>query len=129
MQIRNNYDKDVFNGDIGFIQEIDIEDQEMHVTIDDREVRYEFSDVDQLVLAYAVTVHKSQGSEFPVIVMPIITAHYLMLQRNLLYTAVTRAKNLCVLIGSRKAIGIAVGNNKVSKRFSGLDKRLSVFTS
>jgi len=127
MQIRNNYDKDVFNGDIGFIQEIDIEDQEMYVVIDDREVRYEFGDIDQLVLAYAVTVHKSQGSEFPVIVMPIITSHYLMLQRNLLYTAVTRAKNLCVLIGNRKAIGIAVGNNKVSQRFSGLDKRLSLF--
>jgi len=127
MQIRNNYDKDVFNGDIGFIQKIDIEDQEMDVKIDDRDVRYEFNDVDQLVLAYAVTVHKSQGSEFPVIVMPVITAHYLMLQRNLLYTAVTRAKNLCVLIGSRKAIGIAVQNNKVSQRFSGLDKRLNKF--
>jgi exodeoxyribonuclease V alpha subunit len=127
MQIRNNYDKEVFNGDIGFVVEINLIEHVMTVEIDGRPVEYVSAEADELVLAYAVTVHKAQGSEFPVVVLPIISAHYLMLQRNLLYTAITRAKNLCVLVGNRRAIGIAVRNNKVAKRNSALDWRLREF--
>ncbi len=124
MQIQNNYDKDVFNGDIGFITGIDLVEHVLTIDIDGRRVDYDFNEADQLVLAYAVTVHKAQGSEFPVVVLPILSAHYLMLQRNLLYTAITRARELCVLVGSRRAIGIAVGNNKVAQRYTALDWRL-----
>jgi exodeoxyribonuclease V alpha subunit len=124
MQTRNNYDKDVYNGDIGFIRNIDIIEQTMCVDFDGRLAQYEWSEADELTLAYAVSVHKAQGSEFPVVVMPVVTQHYLMLQRNLLYTAVTRARNLCVLTGSRRAIGIAVHNNKVAQRFTALEWRL-----
>lgn len=124
MQTRNNYDKDVFNGDIGQVLAIDPIEQALIVDFDGRQVSYDFSEGDELTLAYAVSVHKSQGSEFPVVVIPLVTAHYMMLQRNLLYTAITRAKKLCVLVGSRKAIGIAVKNNKVAERFTALDWRL-----
>jgi exodeoxyribonuclease V alpha subunit len=124
MQIRNNYDKDVFNGDIGIVLSLDMVDHILGVDFEGHIVNYDWSDVDQLVLAYAVSVHKAQGSEFPAVVMPIVTAHYMMLQRNLLYTAITRAKQLCVLIGSKKAIGIAVHNNKVAQRYTALDWRL-----
>jgi exodeoxyribonuclease V alpha subunit len=124
MQIQNNYDKDVFNGDIGFITGIDLVEHLLTVEMDRRRIDYDFSEADQLVLAYAVTVHKAQGSEFPVVVLPLVTAHYLMLQRNLLYTAITRAKELCVLVGSRRAIGMAVHNNKVAQRHTALDWRL-----
>ena len=124
MQTQNNYDKDVYNGDIGFIQQIDVVEQEMRVDYDDRHVTYDWSDADQLTLAYAVSVHKAQGSEFPVVVMPIVTQHYPMLQRNLLYTGITRARKLCVLAGNRRAIGISVRNNKVTQRFTALAWRL-----
>jgi len=124
MQTRNNYDKDVYNGDIGFILNIDIIEQTMSVDFDGHLAQYEWSEADELTLAYAVSVHKAQGSEFPVMVMPVVTQHYMMLQRNLLYTAVTRARDLCVLTGSRKAIGIAVHNNKVAQRFTALEWRL-----
>ncbi len=124
MQTQNNYDKDVFNGDIGMVGHIDPEDQTVAIEIDGRPVIYEWSEMDQLVLAYAVSVHKSQGSEFKAVVIPVVTSHYIMLQRNLLYTAVTRAKELCVLVGSRKAIAIAVNNNKVNQRYSALSWRL-----
>lgn len=124
MQIQNNYDKEVYNGDIGYIQGIDLVDQTLQVNLDDRCVDYDWSEADQLVLAYAVSVHKSQGSEFPAVVVPLVTAHYMMLQRNLFYTAVTRARQLCVLVGSRRALGIAVRNNKVAQRFSALSWRL-----
>jgi exodeoxyribonuclease V alpha subunit len=124
MQIQNNYDKDVFNGDIGFISGIDLVEHILTVEIDGRRIDYDFNEADQLVLAYAVTVHKAQGSEFPVVVLPMVTAHYLMLQRNLLYTAITRAKELCVLVGARRAIGMAVQNNKVAQRHTALDWRL-----
>jgi exodeoxyribonuclease V alpha subunit len=125
MQIRNNYDKDVFNGDIGIIVHIDPVEQNLGVVMDgSRHVVYEFNETDELVLAYAVSVHKSQGSEFPAIVMPVLTQHYVMLQRNLLYTAITRAAQRCVLVGNTKALRIAISNNKVSKRFSNLVDRL-----
>ncbi len=125
MQVQNNYDKDVFNGDIGFIRGFNPVDQALTVDFDGRGVDYDWSEADQLVLAYAVSVHKAQGSEFPAVVLPLLTAHYMMLQRNLLYTAVTRAKSLCVLVGSRKAIGIAVKNDKVARRYTALDWRLA----
>jgi exodeoxyribonuclease V alpha subunit len=124
MQTQNNYDKDVYNGDIGFISSMNIIEQTLGVALDERTVTYDWSDVDQLTLAYAVSVHKSQGSEFPAVVMPVVTQHYTMLQRNLLYTAITRARKLCVLAGNRRAIGIAVHNNKVSQRFTALEWRL-----
>ena len=124
MQIRNNYDKDVYNGDIGFIRHINVIEQELCVDFDGRSVNYDWSEVDQLTLAYVISVHKAQGSEFPAVVMPVVTQHYTMLQRNLLYTAITRARKLCVLAGNRKAIGIAVHNNKVAQRFTALEWRL-----
>jgi exodeoxyribonuclease V alpha subunit len=124
MQIQNNYDKDVFNGDIGRLVRLDFIDQTLTIDFEGRRVDYDWSEADQIVLAYAVSVHKAQGSEFPAVVVPLVTSHYLMLQRNLLYTAVTRARRLCVLVGSRRAIGIAVRNNKVAERFTALDWRL-----
>ncbi len=124
MQVQNNYDKDVFNGDIGFIQEIDLVNHTMVVNYENNFLTYEWAEADQLVLAYTVSVHKSQGSEFPAVVLPILTAQYIMLQRNLLYTAITRAKELCVLVGSRRALAIAVNNDKVAHRFTALDWRL-----
>jgi len=124
MQTRNNYDKDVFNGDIGAITALDLEAQSMTVNLDGRPVVYDWIDADELVLAYAASVHKAQGSEYPCVVLPLLTQHYLMLQRNLIYTAVTRAKKLVVIVGSRKALAMAVKNNKVAQRFSALDVRL-----
>jgi len=124
MQTLNNYDKDVFNGDIGFICSIDIIEQALSVDFDGRVVTYDWNEVDELTLAYVITVHKAQGSEFPVVVMPIVPQHYMLLQRNLLYTAITRARNLCVLTGSQKAINMAVRNNKVARRFTALEWRL-----
>jgi exodeoxyribonuclease V alpha subunit len=126
MQTRNNYDKDVYNGDMGYVTEIDLENQTLAVAIDDRPIEYEWSEADELALAYAVSVHKAQGSEYPVIVMPLLTQHYLMLQRNLLYTAITRARKLVVLVGSKRALGMAVHNNKPSERYSGLKERLNL---
>jgi exodeoxyribonuclease V alpha subunit len=124
MQTRNNYDKDIFNGDIGFVAAIDPINQTLSINFDGRLVAYDWSEADQIVLAYAISVHKSQGSEFPAVVIPILTSHYLMLQRNLLYTALTRARKLCVLVGNRRAIGIAVRNNRVAQRYTALDWRL-----
>ena len=124
MQTRNNYDKDAYNGDLGYITGIDLENQTLAVRIDDRPIEYEWSEADELALAYAVSVHKAQGSEYPCIVLPLFTQHYLMLQRNLLYTAVSRAKQLVVLVGTRRALAMAVKNNKPSERYSGLKERL-----
>lgn len=124
MQIRNNYDRDVFNGDIGRIEGIDLEEQQVVVCFDGREVAYDFSDLDELVLAYAISIHKSQGSEYPAVVVPILTQHYVMLQRNLIYTAVTRGKKLVVLVGSKKALAIGIKNDRVQKRYSLLAERL-----
>jgi exodeoxyribonuclease V alpha subunit len=124
MQTQNNYDKDVYNGDFGRLTRIDLVEHMMEVNFDGRVVSYDWSEADQLALAYAVSVHKSQGSEFPAVVLPLVTQHYMMLQRNLLYTAVTRARQLCVLVGSRKAISIAVRNNRVSQRCTALHWRV-----
>jgi exodeoxyribonuclease V alpha subunit len=124
MQTLNNYDKDVFNGDIGFIRSIDIIEQTLSVDFDNRMVTYDWNEVDELTHAYVITVHKAQGSEFPVVVIPMVPQHYMMLQRNLLYTAITRARSLCVLAGSQKAIAMAVRNNKVARRFTALEWRL-----
>jgi exodeoxyribonuclease V alpha subunit len=125
MQIRNNYDKDVFNGDIGRIAAIQYDDHEVNISFDGRAVVYDFSELDEIVLAYAISVHKSQGSEYPVVVLPILTQHYVLLQRNLIYTAVTRGRNLVVMVGSRKALAIGVNNNKTQQRFTRLRYRLS----
>jgi exodeoxyribonuclease V alpha subunit len=124
MQIRNNYDKEVFNGDIGVVTRIDPEDHIVLVMMDDRPVSYEFNELDDLTLAYAISIHKSQGSEYPAVVIPLLTQHYMMLQRNLLYTAVTRAQKLVVIVGSRRAIGMAVKNNRTVDRYTGLQERL-----
>jgi exodeoxyribonuclease V alpha subunit len=124
MQTRNNYEKEVFNGDIGRIHSIDKEEKVITLAMDNRLVEYDWEDTDQLTLAYACSVHRSQGSEYPVVVIPVLTQHYIMLQRNLLYTAITRAKQLVVLVGTERAIAIAVRNNKVAQRWSGLDWRL-----
>jgi exodeoxyribonuclease V alpha subunit len=124
MQTQNNYDKDVFNGDIGFVAAIDPVNQSLGIDFDGRLVAYDWSEADQIVLAYAISVHKAQGSEFLAVVIPILTSHYLMLQRNLLYTALTRARKLCVLVGNLRAINIAVRNNRVAQRFTALDWRL-----
>jgi len=124
MQLRNNYQKEVFNGDIGRISNIDPGEGKLWVRFPEKEVPYEGADIAEICLAYAISVHKSQGSEYPTIVMPVITSHYIMLQRNLLYTALTRAKKLAILIGQTKALAIAVKNNKVAKRYTRLAERL-----
>ncbi len=124
MQTVNNYDKNVFNGDIGRIISIDILQQTMNINIDGAPIVYDFLEMDELVHAYAISVHKSQGAEYPCVVMPVVMQHYMMLQRNLLYTAVTRAKKLVILVGTRKAISIAVRNNKTTQRHTALDWRL-----
>ncbi len=125
MQIRNNYDKDVFNGDIGRISKIDLENHEVTILFDGRPVVYDYPDLDEIVLAYAVSVHKSQGSEYPCVVIPLLTQHYVLLQRNLLYTAVTRGKKLVIVVGSKKAMAIAIKNDKQQNRYTFLKERLS----
>jgi exodeoxyribonuclease V alpha subunit len=124
MQVRNDYVREVYNGDIGRVVHIDGIEQTLTVRIDNRPVIYDWAEVDELIHAFAVSVHKSQGSEYPVIVMPVLTQHYLLLQRNLLYTGITRARRMVVLVGTRRAIAIAIRNDKVSERRSGLGVRL-----
>ena len=124
MQTRNNYDKDVFNGDIGFIHSIDPQDKSLQIVMDSRLVNYEAIDLDNLMHAYCISTHRSQGSEYPAVVMPVLTQHWMMLQRNLIYTAITRAKRLVVLVGTRYALKIAVANDKVAQRHTGLAQRL-----
>jgi exodeoxyribonuclease V alpha subunit len=124
IQTQNDYDKEVFNGDIGQIAAIDPVEREIIIRFDSREVRYDFSELDELALAYAITIHKSQGSEFPVVVIPLAMQQYLLLQRNLIYTGITRGKRLVVLVGQKQALMTAVRNDKTSQRFSGLLSRL-----
>ncbi len=124
MQIKNNYDKGVFNGDIGRITGIDHEAQEMTISFDGREVDYDFADLDEVVLAYAVSVHKAQGSQYPAVVIPVHTQHYMLLQWNLIYTGITRGRKLVVMVGTLKALAIAVKNNKTQKRYTRLAGRL-----
>ncbi len=124
MQIKNNYDKEVFNGDIGRIKRIDLENQEVIICFDGRDIPYDYTDLDEVVLAYAVSVHKSQGSEYPAVVIPILTQHYILLQRNLIYTGVTRGRKLVIIVGTRKALAIGVKNDKTQKRYTYLRHRL-----
>lgn len=124
MQIRNNYDKEVFNGDIGIVTALDTEDRELTVDFDGRAVVYDTTELDELVQAYAITIHKAQGSEYPIVVMPVLMTHYVMLQRNLIYTGITRAKKLLVLVGSKKALFYAVEHLTVTKRNTKLRERL-----
>ncbi len=125
MQTQNDYDKEVFNGDMGRVEQIDMLNHALAVNFEGRRVVYEWAETDTLVLAYAVSVHKSQGAEFAAVVVPLVTQHYMMLQRNLLYTAITRARKLCVLVGSQRAIALAVKNNQVASRHTALDWRLA----
>ncbi|WP_290918977.1 ATP-dependent RecD-like DNA helicase [Halodesulfovibrio sp.] len=128
MQIRNNYDKDVFNGDIGRICVVNTEDKKLTVRFDDeKNVIYDFNELDELVSAYAISIHKSQGSEYQAVVIPVLTQHYVLLQRNLIYTGVTRGKKLVILVGASKALTMAIKNNKMQKRFTYLSQRLSEF--
>src|SRR6516225_1783989 len=120
IQTENDYDKDVFNGDIGTIESIDTVDQEVTIRFDERRATYDFGELDEVSLAYAVTIHKSQGSEFPAVVIPLATQHYMLLQRNLIYTGITRGKKLVVLVGQKKALAIAVHNDRPQRRYSGL---------
>jgi len=120
MQIENDYDKDVYNGDIGFVRSIDAAAGEMVIEFDARPVAYDFGELDRVVLAYATTVHKAQGSEYPAVVIPVTTQHYPMLQRNLLYTGVTRGRRLVVLVGQPKALAIAVRQERGGRRWSKL---------
>jgi exodeoxyribonuclease V alpha subunit len=125
IQTSNNYDKEVFNGDIGRIRSLDKEERQAVVRFGKREVIYEFGELDELELAYAITIHKSQGSEFPVVVIPLAMQQYLLLQRNLLYTGVTRGKRMVVLVGQKKALGMAVRNESTRHRHGGLLHRLT----
>ncbi|RLB10615.1 MAG: ATP-dependent RecD-like DNA helicase [Deltaproteobacteria bacterium] len=125
MQLRNNYEKGVFNGDIGRIVKIDQENQEVFIAFDTGIVAYDYSELDEISLAYAISVHKSQGSEYPAVVIPIFIQHYVLLQRNLIYTAITRGKKLVVIVGTKKAFLIGIKNNKIQRRYTKLNKRLS----
>ena len=124
MQIKNNYEKEIFNGDIGRIQEIDPENQKVSILFDQKEIEYEYSEMDELTLAYAISVHKSQGSEYPAIILPLLTQHYIMLQRNLIYTAITRGKKLVVVTGSKKAFEMGIKNDRISKRYTHLSRMI-----
>jgi exodeoxyribonuclease V alpha subunit len=125
MQVENDYDKEVYNGDIGFVGDVDSEAGNLTARFDGRSVTYGFGELDMLVPAYAVTIHKSQGSEYPAVVIPIMTQHYAMLQRNLLYTGITRGKKLVVLVGQKKAVAIAVRNVAGRRRWSKLAEWLA----
>ncbi|MBD5461078.1 MAG: AAA family ATPase, partial [Lachnospiraceae bacterium] len=125
MQIRNNYDKDVYNGDIGIVESVNLTDRTLTVEFDQRKIVYEAMELDELTHAYATTIHKAQGSEYPIVVMPVLMNHFVMLQRNLIYTGITRAKKILVMVGSQKALAYAVKNVTVTKRNTMLRERLS----
>jgi exodeoxyribonuclease V alpha subunit len=124
MQLKNDYQKEVFNGDMGIVTLVNMEDRTLTVDFDGKSVEYESSELDELSLSYATTIHKSQGSEYPIVIIPVHFTNYVMLQRNLIYTAVTRAKKICILIGTRKALWYAVNHNTVTQRNTLLKERL-----
>ncbi len=124
MQLENNYDKEVYNGDIGWIISINEEERELIICFDGKDVKYDFSEMNELSLAYAVSVHKSQGSEYPVVIIPVMTQHFILLQRNLIYTGITRGKKMVILIGTKKALAISIKNNKPLLRYTRLRERL-----
>lgn len=124
MQIKNNYDKDIYNGDMGVIEYINLKDNSIDINFDGRRVKYEERELEEIALAYAVTIHKSQGSEYPIVVMPVTTEHYAMLYRNLLYTGITRAKKIVVIVGSKRALRYAVDNVNAEIRNTYLCERL-----
>jgi exodeoxyribonuclease V alpha subunit len=124
MQVRNNYEKEVFNGDIGRITGIDPENRQVTVIFDHSAVLYDYADLDEITLAYAISVHKSQGSEYSAVVMPILSQHYVLLQRNLIYTGVTRGKRLVVIVGGKRALAMGIENNRVIQRYTYLSERL-----
>ena len=121
----NDYDREVFNGDLGAIAAIDPEEQEVIVRFDERDVTYDYADLNEIALAWSISIHKSQGSEYPVVILPLYMQHYVMLSRNLLYTGLTRAKQLAVIVGPQKAIGMAVRQVKDNQRYTLLGERLS----
>ena len=125
MQIKNNYDKDVFNGDIGKICSINEANETLEINFDSRILKYEIGELEEISLAYACTIHKSQGSEYPIVIIPMTTSHFIMLKRNLLYTGVTRGKKVCILVGNKYAISKAISNNESEKRYTLLEQRLS----
>ncbi len=125
MQLRNDYDKGVFNGDVGMVASVDPEEHSMAVRFDEREVAFDGSDLDDLTLAYACTVHKSQGSEYPAVVIPLLTTHFMMLSKNLLYTAVTRGRRLVVLVCDPRALELALSRRRDGERRTGLAARLA----
>jgi exodeoxyribonuclease V alpha subunit len=125
MQTENNYDHDVFNGDLGFVAAIDQEEAELTIDFDGRAITYPFGELDEVMPAFATTIHKSQGSEYPAVVVPILTQHYTMLARNLVYTGITRGKRLVVIVGQKKAIAMAVRNSRGRRRWSKLRERLN----
>ncbi len=125
MHLKNNYQKEVFNGDIGTIHSMDLDRKRLSVDYDERIVEYEYAETDELSLAYAISIHKSQGSEYPAVILPLMTQHYMLLQRNVLYTAITRAINLVIIVGTQKALHIALSNDNPQKRLSGLSFRIS----
>jgi exodeoxyribonuclease V alpha subunit len=124
MQLRNDYDREVYNGDVGVIVKVDIEEQRLVVAFDEREVTYEEGDLDELTLAYATSIHKSQGSEYPAVVVPVLTSHFIMLSRNLVYTAVTRGKRLVIVVTSPRAMGLALAETRKEERKTDLAERL-----
>jgi exodeoxyribonuclease V alpha subunit len=125
----NDYQREVFNGDLGTVTKIDLEEQEVTVAFADREVSYDYADLSELALAWAITIHKAQGSEYPVVLLPVFMQHYLLLSRNLLYTGLTRAKQLAILVGPTKAIGLAVKRIRDRERYTALAERLKQYAS
>jgi exodeoxyribonuclease V alpha subunit len=125
MQTDNDYDKDVFNGDVGYVRRIDPDSQGLVIEFDDKPVEYQFGELDEVALAYAVSIHKSQGSEYPAVVIPMMMQHYMMLRRNLLYTGITRGRKLVVVVGQKQAIGMAVKGTVETRRWSKLEEWLA----
>jgi exodeoxyribonuclease V alpha subunit len=124
MQLKNDYKREVFNGDLGVIKAIDLIEKEITINFDERDVVYDFADLNEITLAWATSIHKSQGSEYPVVILPLYTQHYVMLSRNLFYTGLTRSKKLALIVGSEKAIAIAVKQVKQQQRYTKLKERL-----